>query len=158
MSLRVINIAEGTSVDGPGLRTGIYFAGCAHACPGCHNPESWPWDAGEDWSVDRLMTVIRYDRFNVTFSGGDPMYQAAKLLPLAKAIKEEGLTLWCYTGFLYEDIRDKSPFKELLAYIDVLVDGPYMEALKPAGPALRFRGSSNQRFICPQTGEELSFE
>lgn len=158
MALRVINIAEGTSVDGPGLRTSIYFAGCKHACPGCHNPESWSFDAGEDWTIEKLMTVISYDHFPVTFSGGDPLYQAEELIPLAKAIKEEGLDLWCYTGFVYETICDKSPYKELLEYIDVLVEGPFLEALKPEGPALRFRGSSNQRFICPATGEELYFE
>lgn len=155
--IRVINIAEGTSVDGPGLRTSIYLAGCEHRCPGCHNPESWPADAGQDWSLDKLMAVIRYNRFPVTLSGGDPMYQAAELIPLARMIKEEGLSLWCYTGFHWEEIRDRSPYRELLSYIDVLVDGPYVEQLKPAGPALRFRGSTNQRFICPATGEELIY-
>ena len=63
----------------------------------------------------------------------------------------------CDWGFRFEDIRDKSPYKELLSYIDVLVDGPFVEALKPKGPALRFRGSKNQRFIVPATGEELEF-
>lgn len=144
-------------MDGPGLRTSIYFAGCKHACPGCHNPESWPFDAGEDWSVEKLMRVIRYNRFPVTFSGGDPLYQAEELLPLARQIKAEGLDLWCYTGFVYEQICDQSPYKELLEYVDVLVEGPFVEALKPEGPALRFRGSSNQRFICPATGEELKY-
>ncbi|MBR3648476.1 MAG: anaerobic ribonucleoside-triphosphate reductase activating protein [Paludibacteraceae bacterium] len=157
MALRVINIAEGTSVDGPGLRTSIYFAGCKHACPGCHNPESWPFDAGSDWTVERLLSLVKYNRFDVTFSGGDPMYQAAELLPLAKAIREAGYGIWCYTGFRFEDIRDKSPYKELLEYIDVLVDGPFVEKEKPAGKALRFRGSKNQRFIVPKTGEELEF-
>ena len=157
MALRVINIAEGTSVDGPGLRTSIYFAGCKHACPGCHNPESWPFDAGSDWTVERLLSLVKYNRFDVTFSGGDPMYQAAELLPLAKAIREAGYGIWCYTGFRFEDIRDKSPYKELLEYIDVLVDGPFVEKEKPVGKALRFRGSKNQRFIVPKTGEELEF-
>ena len=157
MALRVINIAEGTSVDGPGLRTSIYFAGCKHACPGCHNPESWPFDAGSDWTVERLLSLVKYNRFDVTFSGGDPMYQAAELLPLAKAISEAGYGIWCYTGFRFEDIRDKSPYKELLEYIDVLVDGPFVEKEKPVGKALRFRGSKNQRFIVPKTGEELEF-
>lgn len=157
MALRVINIAEGTSVDGPGLRTSIYFAGCKHACPGCHNPESWPFDAGSDWTMERLLSLVKYNRFDVTFSGGDPMYQAAELLPLAKAIREAGYGIWCYTGFRFEDIRDKSPYKELLEYIDVLVDGPFVEKEKPAGKALRFRGSKNQRFIVPKTGEELEF-
>lgn len=144
-------------MDGPGLRTSIYFAGCEHACPGCHNPESWPKDGGEEWTVERLMTVIRYNRFPVTFSGGDPLYQTEELLPLARAIKEAGLEVWCYTGFLFEQIRDKQPYQELLQYIDVLVDGPFVEALKPARP-LRFRGSTNQRFIIPATGKELVFE
>ena len=155
--LRVINIAEGTSVDGPGLRTSIYFAGCKHACPGCHNPESWPFDAGSNWTVEKLMSVVRYNRFDVTFSGGDPLYQAAELLPLAQALHAEGYHIWCYTGFRFEDIRDKSPYKELLQYIDVLVDGPFIEKEKPVGKALRFRGSKNQRFIVPKTGEELEF-
>lgn len=143
-------------MDGPGLRTSIYFAGCQHACPGCQNPDSWSMDAGSDWSLEKLMTVIRYNRFPVTFSGGDPLYQAEQLIPLARAIKEEGLNLWCYTGFLYEDIRDKEPYKTLLSYVDVLVDGPYMASRRTNLQALRFRGSDNQRFICPATGEEIS--
>ena len=155
--LRVINIAEGTTVDGPGLRTSIYFDGCKHACPGCHNPASWSFTAGEDWSIDRLMTIIRFNHFNVTLSGGDPLYQAKELLPLLQTIKKEGLSVWCYTGFVYEDIRDKSPYKELLSYIDVLVDGPFEQENKPQGQVLRFRGSNNQRFIVPATGEELFF-
>ena len=124
---------------------------------GLCNPESWPFDAGSDWTVERLLSLVKYNRFDVTFSGGDPMYQAAELLPLAKAIREAGYGIWCYTGFRFEDIRDKSPYKELLEYIDVLVDGPFVEKEKPAGKALRFRGSKNQRFIVPKTGEELEF-
>ena len=155
--LRVINIAEGTTVDGPGLRTSIYFAGCKHACKGCHNPDSWAFDAGEDWSVEKLMRVILYNHFNVTLSGGDPLYQAKELLPLLVEIKKAGLEIWCYTGFVYETIKDISPYKEVLQYVDVLVDGPYIEKCKPKGPALRFRGSDNQRFICPATGEELHY-
>lgn len=155
--MRVINIAEGTTVDGPGLRTSIYFAGCKHACLGCHNPESWPFTAGEEWSVEKLMTIIRFNHFNVTLTGGDPLYQGRDLLPLLQQIKELGLNIWCYTGFIYENIKDKEPYNEILQYIDVLVDGPYIEALKPIGPALRFRGSANQRFIIPATGEEIFY-
>ncbi len=144
-------------MDGPGLRTSIYFAGCEHACLGCHNPDSWPFDAGTDWTIDKLMSVIRFNRFDVTFSGGDPMYQAEALIPLARQIKAEGYNLWCYTGFRFEQIRSKEPYQQLLQYIDVLVDGPFIQALKPLGPALRFRGSENQRFIVPSTAEELTF-
>lgn len=73
------------------------------------------------------------------------MYQAKALLPLAKAIKERGLTIWCYTGFLYEQLLEMPDAAELLKYIDVLVDGPYVDAQRD--PDLRFRGSSNQRLI-----------
>ncbi len=103
-------------------------------------------DAGVEMTLDEVMKVVEYNRFNVTFSGGDPMYQAEAILPLARA-----------TGFHYEDIRDKSPYRELLEFVDVLVDGPYMERLKPEGPALRFRGSSNQRFISLPDGVELAY-
>ena len=145
LPLRVAGIVDGTAVDGPGLRTSIYFAGCDHRCPGCHNPHTWPFDAGEDIASDELLRRIADNDFDVTFSGGDPMYQAERLVPLARAIKAMGKNIWCYTGFVYDDIRDLAPYSQLLKYIDVLVDGPYIEALRD--PSLRFRGSSNQRII-----------
>lgn len=143
--IRVAGIVDGTSVDGPGLRTSIYTAGCAHECPGCHNPSTWPFDAGDVYTAGRLLQRIDANGFNVTFSGGDPMYQADALLPLAEAIKQRGLTLWCYTGFLYEQLLHMPAQAALLNHIDVLVDGPYIADLRD--PDLRFRGSSNQRLI-----------
>ncbi len=142
---RVLDIIEGTTVDGPGFRTSIYFAGCGHACPECHNPQSWAFDGGREMSVEDILTVVDRERFNVTFSGGDPMYQAEALVPLARAIKERGYTLWVYTGFVYETIKDREPYASLLRYVDVLVDGPYVAALR--SPDLPFRGSSNQRIL-----------
>ncbi len=144
-TLRVAGIVDGTAVDGPGLRTSIYFAGCDHRCPGCHNPHTWPFDAGEDIAADELLRHIADNDFDVTFSGGDPMYQAERLVPLARAIKAMGKSIWCYTGFVYDEIRHRAPYSQLLEYIDVLVDGPYIEALRD--PSLHFRGSSNQRII-----------
>ena len=76
MTLRVLDIARGTSVDGPGLRDSIYFAGCHHACEGCHNPQSWDMNGGREMSDDEIMEILRYDDFDVTISGGDPMYGA----------------------------------------------------------------------------------
>ena len=99
--LRVLDIVAGTSVDGPGLRTSIYLAGCDHACPGCHNPESWAHDGGREMSVAEIMDTVRENDFNVTFSGGDPLYQAEGVTALAGAVKRAGYTLWCYTGFTY---------------------------------------------------------
>lgn len=143
--LRVLNIMEGTSVDGSGLRTSIYFAGCDHHCPGCHNPQSWPHDAGTPMEIDEIMAVVEANGFNVTFSGGDPMYHAQELLPLARLLRSRGYKIWCYTGFLFEQLLDMPAHRELLGYIEVLVDGPFIESLRDI--SLRFRGSSNQRLI-----------
>lgn len=144
-TLRVIDIIDGTSVDGPGLRTSIYFAGCDHRCPGCHNPSTWDFNAGHDMTVDQLIDRIIDNDFNVTFSGGDPLYQHEALTELAHRIKSVGKTIWCYTGFIYEDLLADEKYTELLSLIDVLVDGPYIQALRD--PDLPFRGSSNQRLI-----------
>ncbi len=89
-TLRVIDIIDGTSVDGPGLRTSIYFAGCDHHCPGCHNPSTWDFRAGRDMSVGEIVEHIVENDFNVTFSGGDPLYQYEALTILARAIKAAG--------------------------------------------------------------------
>lgn len=145
--LRIVRIVEGTSVDGPGLRTSLYFAGCRHGCPDCHNPTTWAFDAGEDMSIDQVMEVIRYNGFNVTFTGGDPLYSAESIIPLARAITEAGFNIWCYTGFTWEELMQSGTpaQKELLRYVEVLVDGPYIAALRDT--SLHFRGSSNQRLI-----------
>lgn len=144
--INVCGIVDGTSVDGPGLRTSIYFAGCRHHCPGCHNPGTWDFHAGTPMSMDQILERIDDNGLDVTFSGGDPLYSAAALVPLARAIKERGLGLWLYTGFRYEDLQGCPPqVAALLQYVDVLVDGPFIEALRDAD--LRFRGSSNQRLI-----------
>ena len=144
--LRVLDIVEGTSVDGPGLRTSIYLAGCAHHCQGCHNPESWDFNGGNELDDDRLMEVIAYNDFNVTFSGGDPMGQPEALARLCRRIKAElGKTIWVYTGYRWEQIIGREPFKAVLDTIDVLVDSPFI--LSRRDTTLRFRGSDNQRII-----------
>lgn len=144
--MRVLDIIEGTIVDGPGLRTGIYFAGCAHQCPGCHNPESWDFDAGTEMTVDRLVEVVALNGFNVSLTGGDPLYQIDNgLLELCEKIKELGLNIWCYTGFTIEEIARSEKLKRILAYVDVIVDGPFIESRRNL--SLRFRGSDNQRII-----------
>lgn len=146
MSLRVIDIVGGTSVDGPGLRTSVYFAGCNHHCPGCHNPQSWDFDGGEDMSVLCIKEIIDDCDFNVTFSGGDPLMQPVdEMVELARLLKADGRTIWCYTGYSYEYVASRPEYEELLACIDVLVDGPFVESLRDI--SLRFRGSSNQRLV-----------
>ena len=143
--LRVLDIVPGTSVDGPGLRTSIYFAGCAHRCPGCHNPESWDFSGGYPMTVGEILEEVEKNGFDVTFSGGDPMSQAEGLLPLAREIHRRGYSLWCYTGFMFEDIFLSPDKSQLLPFIDVIVDGPFIESKRSL--SLLFRGSSNQRPI-----------
>lgn len=146
MALRIIDIKQGTSVDGPGLRDSIYFAGCEHHCEGCHNPQSWSMDAGRDWTDEEVLAVLEYDDFNVTFSGGDPMFQACGVAQLARQIKERlGKTIWCFTGFRFEQLLGKKQYMPLLEQVDVLVDSPFILAQRDI--SLRFRGSGNQRII-----------
>ena len=146
-TISILEIVEDTTVDGPGFRTTVYSAGCPNRCPGCHNPQSWDIANGHEVDVEEILDVILADPFaDVTFSGGDPMFQPAGFTALAKAVKERsGKNIWCYTGYLFEDLLKNIQQKELLEYIDVLVDGRFVETLKDE--SLRFRGSSNQRLI-----------
>lgn len=143
--MRVLDIIPGTTVDGPGLRTSIYFAGCLHDCPGCHNPQSHDPAGGREVSEDELMVRIEEEDFDVTFTGGDPMFQARELLSLAKRIQASGRTIWLYTGYTYEEVYANEEMKALLPYVEVVVDGRFVAALRDT--KLRFRGSSNQRLV-----------
>lgn len=147
MTLRVLDIIEETMVDGVGLRTSIYFAGCGHKCDGCHNPQSWDTYAGKEYTIDELLDIIKSDPFaNVTFSGGDPFFQVGATTELARRIKEEtNKTLWVYTGYTIEKIIQTRFLSRMLPYIDVLVDGPFVKELR--NTELPFRGSENQRII-----------
>ncbi len=144
--LRILHIVEGTSVDGPGLRTSIYMAGCNHHCPGCHNPASWNPLGGEERTLDELMQVIAYNEAPVTLSGGDPLQQPAGTRALIQRIKRElGYNVWCYTGYTWEEIVADPVLLDVVRELDVLVDGPFIMAERDI--TLRFRGSRNQRLI-----------
>ena len=142
-----MDIIEDTMVDGPGFRTSIYCAGCRHACPGCHNPQSWDFSGGQSMTTEDIMRIIEQDPYaNVTFTGGDPMYQPEGFAELARAIRSRtDKTIWCYTGFTFETLVDNPRQRSLLELIDVLVDGPFVKSLRDED--LLFRGSKNQRLI-----------
>lgn len=146
-SIKIINITKGTMADGPGIRNTIWAAGCAHHCLGCHNPQTWDFNSGYDVSVYKLAKEVGSDSFvDVTFSGGDPVYQAKKFAKLARILKQEyHKNIWLYTGFLLEDIYKQPGGSELLKWVDVVVDGPFVESLKE--PKVPFRGSSNQKIL-----------
>ena len=146
-TISILNIMEDTTVDGPGFRTSVYSSGCPHHCPGCHNPQSWNISNGQPVDIEDILKVILDDPFaDVTFSGGDPMFQPEGFTELAKAIRQHSnKNIWCYTGYLFEDLLRHPAQRALLEQIDVLVDGRFIEALRDE--ELRFRGSSNQRII-----------
>ena len=145
--LSILDIVEDTTVDGPGFRTTIYCAGCPNRCPGCHNPQSWDINNGHNVDVEGVLDVVLAEPLaDVTFSGGDPMFQPEGFTELARAIKERSSkNIWCYTGYLYEHILENPAMRALLEQVDVIVDGRFVEALRDE--QLRFRGSSNQRII-----------
>ena len=134
-------------VDGPGFRTSIYCAGCQHQCAGCHNPQSWDFQGGHPMTTEEIMRIIEADSFaNVTFTGGDPMYQPEGFAELARTIRERtDKDIWCYTGFTYERLLNNPRQRALLEQIDVLVDGPFIKSERDE--TLLFRGSRNQRLI-----------
>ena len=145
-NIRILSIKYGTSVDGIGLRISLYCAGCENQCPGCHNPQSWDENGGEEKSVEELFRLIQKADMNVTFTGGDPMLHPEGFTTLARMIKENtDKTIWCYTGYRFEDLIHHPQRKALLEWCDVLVDSPFIWTERDL--SLPFRGSRNQRII-----------
>ena len=148
MKVRLAAPLQSDSIlDGEGIRTVIWFQGCLHKCPGCHNPETHDMNGGVEYDIDDIkeeMKNLKYQK-GITLSGGDPFYQIDAATELAKYAHEIGLNVWCYTGFVYEDIIKNDKMKKLLVNIDVLVDGPFI--LEQKSLECKFRGSTNQRLI-----------
>lgn len=146
--MKILDIIHDSVVDGDGLRTVVFFAGCPHHCHGCHNPESWHIDNGMTMSIEEVLAEIHINPLtNVTFSGGEPFYQAKEIAALAKEIKTLGKNIWIYSGYTFEQLQNIADeyVQELLSCCDVLVDGPFN--LEQRDLSLRFRGSKNQRII-----------
>ena len=159
-NIRVLDIKYGTSVDGIGLRTSIYCAGCQNHCPGCHNPQSWDENGGEPIKIDELFKHIVDADMNVTFTGGDPMLHPEGFIELAQMIKNNtDKNIWCYTGYKFEDLMLHPIRRKLVELCDVIVDGRYVESERDL--SLHFRGSRNQRVIDVQkslNGEIICIE
>ena len=144
-------IQKDSIVDGEGIRSVIWTQGCPHHCPGCHNPTTHSYNKGFLLDVEELKTKIKNleAQDGITFSGGDPMEQPEACAELAKYCKSINLNVWCYTGYTYEELLEKSKenssIVEFLKNIDVLVDGRFV--LKEKSYDVIFRGSKNQRLI-----------
>ena len=136
-------------VDGLGIRTVIWTQGCSHNCPGCHNPSTHDFNGGDLVEIDDVIEELENlsGQDGVTFSGGDPMFQARECSILAKKVQELGMNVWAYTGFTFEELLNKGnkDILDFLSNIDVLIDGKF--ELDKKSMDLEFRGSSNQRII-----------
>ena len=135
--------------NGPGVRVSLFVSGCRNRCKGCFQPETWDFKYGQEFT---LKTFIEIDNAmdpehiaGLTILGGDPMEPENLdiVTEICRSIKlwHPCKTIWIYTGYLYENLKDL----EIMRYIDVLVDGPFIEDKKDI--SLKFRGSSNQRII-----------
>lgn len=149
--LAVPDIQTDSIVDGEGIRSVIWTQGCPHNCLGCHNPETHSIKRGKLVDIEKLFNKI--DKLKgqdgITFSGGDPMMQPAECAILAKYCQDKGLNVWCYTGYLYEELlelsKDVPAILDFLKQIDVLIDGKFILSEKSFDVV--FRGSKNQRII-----------
>lgn len=135
--------------NGPGVRVSLFVSGCRNRCKGCFNPETWDFNYGEIFTVKELLEItdaLYPDHISgLTILGGDPMepenIKVVEALCTVVKTSYPDKTIWIYTGYKYEDLKDL----EIMEYIDVLVDGPFIESKKDI--SLKFRGSSNQRII-----------
>ena len=147
--LRIAGTVKDSIVDGPGIRYVIFTQGCPHHCPGCHNPQTHDFQDGYEKAQEEILKEIFQNPIlsGVTFSGGEPFCQPEELLPIAEAIKEKGIHLMIFTGYLLEQLQEmKNPaVKRLLELADMIVDGPFV--LAERNLTLSYRGSENQRVI-----------
>ena len=146
--LNLSGIISDSIVDGPGIRTTVFSQGCPHHCPGCHNPETWDFGCGTDISPEAIVSIVKSNPLcrGVTFSGGEPFAQAAGFAKLADLLKEQGYEVASYSGYTFEELLEGSEDqKKLLESIDILIDGPFLQAHKSL--EIAFRGSSNQRIL-----------
>ena len=144
--------------NGEGVRTSLFVSGCTHHCKNCFNPETWDFRYGQtftDQTIKIIIDSLAPSYINgLTLLGGEPLEKVNQIgiLPLLKAIKSnyKDKTIWCYTGYLFEDFLPNGKMhtnytNEILSLIDIMVDGEFVEDLKDI--SLRFKGSSNQRII-----------
>ena len=145
--MRYCGLNKEDTVNGPGVRVSLFVSGCRNHCPGCFNPETWDFEHGETytWQTEKeiIEAVSAPYISGLSLLGGDPFEpeNEAALLPLVQKVSANGKTVWCWTGYTLEQLKDRP----LLKYLDVLVDGPYIETEKDL--SLQYAGSRNQRII-----------
>ena len=151
--MKYLSITYPDLENGCGCRVTLWVAGCSHHCLGCHNPETWDYEAGKDFttkSYQDLKEILKLPYIKgIPLSGGDPLYKdnITGILTLCEKIRQDfpSKDIWLYTGYTWEQILKNPALKEVLNYIDVLVEGPFVQELRDI--SLAFRGSSNQRIV-----------
>ena len=136
--------------NGPGVRVSLFVSGCRRHCPGCFNSGTWPFDAGKPFTAEteeNILSLLRRDYVGgLSVLGGEPFEPSnrAALIPFLERVKREfpRKDIWCWTGFRLEELSDSEP-RRMLDCLDVLVDGPFLEAERDI--SLQWRGSANQR-------------
>lgn len=147
--MRYHNITKDDMLNGEGLRTVLWVSGCTHHCKNCHNPITWDITGGIEFDNEaecELFESLKKSHIDgITFSGGDPLhpFNREEVGRLIKKVAKEcpDKTIWLYTGFLFDEIKDF----DALPLIDILIDGEFVEELKDE--RLHWVGSSNQRII-----------
>ena len=141
--------------NGPGVRVSLYVSGCPHKCKGCFNPETWSYDAGKPFTekeIQKIMASLEPGYISgLSLLGGEPLAEQNRkeVALLVQKVKElfPNKTIWCWTGFLYEDLLSEKTKDKNLSYLldtlNVLVDGPFIESQKDL--SLRYCGSKNQK-------------
>jgi anaerobic ribonucleoside-triphosphate reductase activating protein len=156
LTIRIAGTVDDSIVDGPGLRFAIFTQGCPHSCPGCHNPGTHPFDGGKTVDTQEIIDQFSQNPLldGITLSGGEPFCQPEPCLELARAAHKKGLSVWCYTGYVLDQLlQEHDPARmALLEEIDVLVEGPFIQAEKSL--EMKWRGSKNQRIIIKMDGGE----
>ena len=147
--VNIYKIIPNTSVEGPGRRFCIWTQGCKKHCEGCFVPQTWAFGKGDEVSVNDLYNKIveTKDIEGVTFLGGEPFEQAEELSKLAKMLKIKNMSIVCFTGYRYEELKEKQDknINAFLKYIDLLIDGGFeKDKFDVSRPWV---GSSNQRYI-----------
>lgn len=147
--MNYIRIDKDNMLNGPGIRTVLWTAGCNHACPKCHNPETWSPCAGQifdESAMNKILEELSHDYTSgLTLTGGDPLYPGNRktveeICETCKTLYPDK-SIWCYTGYTYEQVSNE----RVMNFLDVLVDGEFKISLY--SPNLNWRGSSNQRII-----------
>jgi anaerobic ribonucleoside-triphosphate reductase activating protein len=161
--LNMMGYVDESEVNGPGRRAVVWVQGCMRECPGCFNPDSWSFEPNQLIAVNDLAQKILSNPRNegVTFSGGEPFWQASSLAALAQQVKAAGLNVMSFTGFTLAQLQSPNApvgSRALLNQLDLLVDGPFVESLAVYSPDSPV-SSSNQRVrvLNPEFTGELTW-